>query len=70
MIPIWLAHATLAPPVEGSGSMGVFVCLLCAVSTYHSVPLNHSGGKGEGLLLTNGVTFERVCVLMCVSVSL
>lgn len=64
MITIWLAHATLAPPLEGNGSMGVFACgSVCYI--YHSVPLNNPGGKGEVLLLYSHVTFRRVCVLMC-----
>lgn len=69
MIPIWLAHATPAPPVEDSGS-GMFSCVCPVCYICLSVPLSHLGGKGEVLLLSGDVTFEHVCALMCVSVPL
>lgn len=64
MIPIWLAHAMRAPPVEGCESVGFVMCVVCISES----PFSRTGGKEEVLLLSSDVTFERVCVFMCVSV--
>ncbi len=56
MIPIWLAHVTLAPPVEGSGSSMCVACMCVPFAVFISQSYH-----------TNTIfcAFVCQCVLVC-----